>query len=74
MQDGQVKEAAKACASFAYHNPRNTHIKVNINFYNGQPQVTEEDKIPMETKLYVSEKYSSTTRYLKYQPYSCIYL
>ena len=56
MQDGQVKEAAKACASFGYHNPRNMHIKANMKFYSGQPKVTEEDQKPLEPKLYVSPK------------------
>ena len=51
-----MREAAKACASFGYHNPRNMHITANIKFYSGQPQVTEEDQKPMETKRYVSNK------------------
>ena len=56
IQDGQVREAAKACASFAYHNPRNMHIKANMKFYSGQPKVTEEDQKPLEPKVYVSPK------------------
>ena len=54
LKDGQVREAAKACASFGYHNPRNMHIKANLKFYSGQPQVTEDDQKPIEPKLYVS--------------------
>jgi hypothetical protein len=54
FQDGQVREAAKACASFGYRNPRNMHIKANEKFYSGQPMVTEEDQTPLEPKLYVS--------------------
>ena len=53
-QDDQVKEAAKTCASFAYYNPKNMHIKANLKFYRSQSGVTEEDHTPYETKLYVS--------------------
>lgn len=51
-QEKKVREAMKACATYAYHNPHNIHVMTNLNFYSNQPEVTEEDKKPLFPQLY----------------------
>ena len=53
LQEGRVKEAAKACATFSYYNPRNTDAEIGMLYYKRNEEVTEEDTIPLHPMPYV---------------------
>ena len=52
IQEGDVKQAAKAAATYNYYNPYSIHTKANMKFYEGRSVVTKEDLEPLETKTY----------------------
>ena len=64
-QVGKHKEAAKASATFSYHNPHNTHIKSNVKYYKSLKDVTDEDLKPEDSLDYVSV---SNTEISLFQP------
>lgn len=48
-----MKEAAKACVTFLYYNPRHTDAKISLSYHKRNKDVTEEDLEPLHTQPYV---------------------
>lgn len=52
-----MKEAAKACATFLYYNPRHTDAKISFTYHKRNKDVTEDDLIPLHKLPYVRTPY-----------------
>ena len=53
LQEGKRKEAAKACATFVYYNPRHVNASVSLVFHKKNKILTEEDFVPHNKLPYV---------------------
>ena len=51
-----MKEAARACSTFKYHNPLNQQILKDLAVYKNTKGVGPEDMQPISTIPYVSEE------------------
>ena len=56
-QEGKRQEAAKACATFVYYNPRHINASVSLVFHKKNKNLTEEDFIPHNKMTYVRKKF-----------------
>jgi leucine proline-enriched proteoglycan (leprecan) len=63
FREGKRKEAAKACATFAYYNPRHVDASVSMSFYKRNKDLSEDDLTPLHTMPYWDLYYKGSELY-----------
>ncbi|CAI8019392.1 Prolyl 3-hydroxylase 1 [Geodia barretti] len=67
FREGKREEAAKACATFVYYNPRHINASVSLVFHKKNKNLTEEDFIPHNKMTYWDLYYMGSELYHRNQ-------